>query len=133
MKEVWFLSCKGRDTRRNYFHGSSCRKVLAERFALSHDETRYAQLCLHTRYNDNSCHACYNMTHTDEANDIVSVKICIASMCILLNLLQQRQMRTDSRYSFSRYRSLKDTINNIPSRTHTILSTSIFWSRYNIH
>ena len=52
------------------------------------------------------------------------------SMCILLNLLQQRQMITVSRYSFSRYRSQKDTINNIPPHTHTILSNSIFWSRY---
>ena len=35
-------------------------------------------------------------------------------------------MITVSRYSFSEYRSQKDTINNIPSHTHTILSNSIF-------
>ena len=47
--------------------------------------------------------------------------------------LQQRQMITFFRYSFPRYRSQNDTINNIPSHSHTILSASIFWSRYNIY
>ena len=44
------------------------------RLALSHDETCYARLCLHTGVHvyNNSCHACKHST--DEANDIVSVK-----------------------------------------------------------
>ena len=33
---------KGDVTRRNLCHGISCRKVLAQRFTLSNDETRYA-------------------------------------------------------------------------------------------
>ena len=60
---------KGRDTRRNQSHEISCRKVLAQWLALSHDETCYARLCLHTGVHvyNNSCHACKHST--DEAND----------------------------------------------------------------
>ena len=112
------------------FMGLVAEKVLAERLALSHDETRYGYI---PGYNNNSCHSCKHSTYRRGKRHCLC-QICIASMCMLLNLPQQRQMRTVSRYSFSRYRSLKDTIKKIPSHmyTHSILSTSIFWSRYTI-
>ena len=52
-------------------------KFLAQKLALSHDETCYERLCLHTGVHvyNNSCHAFKHST--DEANDIVALQVCV--------------------------------------------------------
>ena len=54
--------------------------------------------------------------------------ICTAIICILFNLLKQRQRRAPSRHPLSLYRSLKYTFQNSmhASHTHKTISTPVF-------
>ena len=62
------------------------------------------------------------MAQTDEANDIVSAIYMYAlQLCVfyLINLNKGRWERYPDTISFSRYRSLKDTINNSLSHSYS--------------